>query len=109
MWRRSYREPDLGCNRLEAFERGLWDDIFPRLVGKDEVKGVLPSKPYGEVIRSLGLLHLFENIHDEGSGGQSARLVIFGGSNVMLPAFFFFLAELLLDRDRPLAEVDRIP
>ena len=65
--------------------------------------------PHGEVIRSLGLLHLFENIHDEGSGGQSARFVIFGGSNVMLPAFFFFLAELLLDRDRPLAEVDRIP
>ena len=27
----------------------------------------------------------------------------------MLPAFFFFLAELLLDRDRSLAEVDGIP
>ena len=61
--------PDLGCDRLESFERGLWDDIFSRLVSKDEVKGVLPGKPHSEVIRSLGLLHLFENIHDEGSGG----------------------------------------
>ena len=94
---------------LAQFERGLWDDIFPRPVGKDEVKGVLPGKPHGEVIRSLGLLHLFENIHDEGSGGKRPCLVIFGGSNVMLPAFFFFLAELLLDRDRSLAEVDGIP
>ena len=100
---------DLGCNRLEAFERGLWDDIFTRLVGKDEVKGVLPCQPHGEVIRSLGLLHLFENIHDEGSDGKRPHLVIFGGSNVMLTAFFLFLAELLLDRDCSLAEVDRIP
>ena len=103
------RATDALCNLLEMLQGGLRWNISAVLLGKYQIPLIFPSQSHLQMLLSLLKELFFQNQHNERCSRDRSCLSAFGADQIMVRAFFFSLLELLLDRDRTVSEIDRIP
>lgn len=92
-------------SRFEAFERRLRKYEMPRLIRENEIPFVLPRLAHYGVAFKLFSSDLAQKLHYERRDGQNARFVVLRRRDIVTAALFLFSAQLLLYRDRTVAEV----
>ncbi len=95
--------------RFEAFESRLRVYKMPDFVREYKFPFVFPRFAHSRVILELLAPDIFQQFHDERRDGENARFVVLRRGDIVNAAFCLVPAELLFDRDRTVAEVDRVP